>query len=249
MCYELILLSKLPNVILIADTWLGDTISLPQFLVERYSVFRRDKNRNGGGVMLLVDIMYDAVEIAFNNSIIEAAWYFFCVFKQKCVCSTLYRTNSSNAEYFNSMCEMITNVCNSHPRNPIIISGDFNISNISWEFLYSLRNKKITYEFVKCIQENILTQYVNFPTKKYNLLDLLFCKNLTSLPVIEHASLLINSDHEFVKVILDFPNTPSTGYKTNETANNFKLNFKKADYIKLQIIFFRNLVSNFFIHK
>ena len=72
------------------------------------------------------------------------------------------------------------------------------------------------------------------PREKNNLLDLLFCKNLTSLPVIKNAFPLIDSDHEFVKVILDFPNTPSTRYKTNECANNVKLNFKRADYVKLQ---------------
>ena len=64
------------------------------------------------------------------------------------------------------MCEMITNVCNSHPRNPIIISGDFNISNISWEFPYPLRNKKLAHEFIKCILDNVLTQCVNFPKRK-----------------------------------------------------------------------------------
>ena len=136
--------------------------------------------------------MYDAVKISFNNSIYDAAWCSFGIFKRNFVCGVLYNTNSSNAEYINSMCEMITNICNSHPNNSIIISGDFDISNVFWEFLYPLSNENFAHEFIKCIPDNTLTQCVTFPREKNNLLDLLFFKNLTSLPVIEHASSLID---------------------------------------------------------
>ena len=129
---------------------------------------------------------------------------------------------------------MISYVYNSHPNNPIIISSDFYNSNISWLDSQEIHNEKLAPEFIKCVLDNALTQFVNLPTRKNNLLDLMFCKNLTSLPDIEYASLLIDSDHEFVKVISDFPNSPSTGYELSECAINFKLSFKKADYVQLQ---------------
>ena len=148
--------------------------------------------------MILV-ISYDAAEIAFNNPIIETAWCSFCVLKQKFAYGVLYRTNSSNVEYFNSMCEMITNVCNLHPHNAIIISGDWNISNIPWEITYPLLNEKLAHVFCKYILDYTLTQCVNFPTRKNNLLDLMFCKNLTSLPLLNMPLLLLTVIMNFIK--------------------------------------------------
>ena len=59
-------------------------------MIEKYNIFKRDRNWNRGGVMILVDITCDAIEIAFNNSIIKAAWCSLSVFKEKFVCGVLY---------------------------------------------------------------------------------------------------------------------------------------------------------------
>ena len=43
-----------PDIVAITETFLDDEITDSEILTNSYSVFRRDRNRHGGGVMALV---------------------------------------------------------------------------------------------------------------------------------------------------------------------------------------------------
>jgi len=47
--------------------------------------------------------------------------------------------------------------------NRLIIFGDFNFPNINWDS-HSVTNLEVA-DFLKCIQENFLCQYVEGPTR------------------------------------------------------------------------------------
>ena len=52
---------------------------LLKFLSSCYSVIRKDRNKHGGGVIILIDTNIDATEITNINVNIEHAWYSFNV--------------------------------------------------------------------------------------------------------------------------------------------------------------------------
>ena len=55
-------------------------------------------------------------------------------------------------------------MCNFYPQHSIIISGDFNFPNINWNVPCPKSNVKLARDFVTCVLDNALTQYVSFPT-------------------------------------------------------------------------------------
>ena len=42
-----------PQIILINETWLDEAIVISGYIVDNYCIFRKDRNKNGGGVLAL----------------------------------------------------------------------------------------------------------------------------------------------------------------------------------------------------
>ena len=56
-------MSKLPSIIIITETWLDKYVVLPKFLSSCYSVIRKDRNKHGGDVIILIDTNIGTTEI------------------------------------------------------------------------------------------------------------------------------------------------------------------------------------------
>ena len=70
------------------------------------------------------------------------------------------------------MCEIISSLCTIN--YPSILLGDFNLHLLNWDNV-SCPNYSICYnKFIKCRTDNYILQYINFPTRLNNILDLLF---------------------------------------------------------------------------
>ena len=80
--YEQCCLNKLPNIIVITETWLHNTIILSNYPFNLYSTFRKDRNRLGGGVMILVCNSYNVQSVETNIST-ETVWCELVINKEK----------------------------------------------------------------------------------------------------------------------------------------------------------------------
>lgn len=99
----------------------------------------------------------------------------------------------------------------------IFVIGDFNKPNINWD------NPDIHSSHLSqfCI-ENGMTQAINEPTRGENILDLLFCTNITLLNKCEVQEPFANSDHNSIHFEI---------FKEKFETENAKIrNFYNADY-------------------
>ena len=64
-----------PAVICLTETWLDNTVTSSEISIDGYSVVRKDRNRNGGGVCTYIrsDIAFSEVKNIPNEDI-ETTW-------------------------------------------------------------------------------------------------------------------------------------------------------------------------------
>ena len=102
-----------------------------------------------------------------------------------------------------ALCDTLANIATNHPNSPIWIAGDINLPDVNWErncisgntYLAALCNLFLTF-----IEDYGLTQMVDFPTRRQNILDI-FVTNRPSLVtgckpvpgISDHEAVLINS--------------------------------------------------------
>ena len=92
------------DIVCVNETWLDDSIDNAEISIPSYSIVRKDRNRNGGGVCFYVK---DTIQYRFENdqfgNAIESLWLSV---KQKhyyLVIGTIYRPPNSNSEYHSNI--------------------------------------------------------------------------------------------------------------------------------------------------
>ena len=86
----------------------------------------------------------------------------------------IYRPPNNDETNLSNVTETISKMCLSYPTHNILITGDFNLQQISWVPVTPLHNDKLTVEFLNCVLSNNLEQLVVFPTREKNVLDFIY---------------------------------------------------------------------------
>ena len=226
---ELASLPNLPNIILICETWFDESIVLSGNVFKNYDVLRKDRNRHGGGVMILCDIHFNAVII---NEFIEDIECVVCEIlfdREKYLIGCFYRPPYNDIAFMCNIINTIDNLCIKFPKHNFIFAGDFNMPQIDWLIPKPLNNDNINISFLNCMVNNGFEQIVNVATRGSNILDLVFCRNLSVLPNISLLHPLVNSDHEVVEFTLNSLNCNfniSTNYSPKLIRDFRKTNFE-----------------------
>ena len=104
---------------------------------------------------------------------------------------------------------------------PFLIVGDFNFSDIDW------KNSTFTSksaEFFECVQDNFLTQHIDFPTHRSGTTpDLVLSSNEELVTSVEDCGNIGASDHAMIMTCLDLA-------VDRKRQNKETLNWKKANY-------------------
>ena len=70
----------MPQVLLFTKTWFDEFVILSGYINDKYNIFRHDRNKHGGGAMILIDKLYNTNLVKnieqYNN--VESMW---CRFK------------------------------------------------------------------------------------------------------------------------------------------------------------------------
>ena len=228
---ELKSLSIIPQVLLFTETWFDESVILFGYINDKYNIFRHDRNKHGGGVMILIDKLYntDLVKNSEQYNNIESMWCRCKIGINYFLFGLVYRPPNSGEEYLNVMISEINHMCDCYKNDCIAINGDFNLPHINWHIPSPLYNDKFSTAFVECIIFNSLEQLVFFNTREQNILDLIFCKNYESDPVIKAVPPLVNSDHECISFGFDVLN--DCEIRSPSTTSTY--NFAKANYVAL----------------
>ena len=135
--------------------------------------------------------------------------------------------------------DKIDSINNDRRDADIYLLGDFNLPEINWEFLTLSTNQgreaqEACTTLLDFIDTNFLTQLINTPTRKENILDLVF----TNRPeyVIETKTTPTSlSDHNLVEVLLRYnPINPVPDINIEIDPHSFRaVDFHRADFTAL----------------
>ena len=126
-----------PHVVAIQETKIDSSIATSELFPETclYSVYRKDRNIHGGGVMLLVhkDILHMTITELENDS--ESIWVKVFANKTSHVVASWYRPPGSTSEEFQLFREQLDYIRTHHKGKKLPsahVLGDFNFKDIDW---------------------------------------------------------------------------------------------------------------------
>jgi hypothetical protein len=195
---ELYIFEEKPDIIGITESWTFDDLQNSELNINGYILLRKDRilgeKVRGGGVMLYIKSTLDATvrEDLVSEHFPECIWCDVKIENEITLIGICYRCPSSNKLSDEALYELISKASFGN----VMFMGDFNFSEIDWRKPETLDD---SHPFLKCINDNFLIQHVDEPTRKKNILDLVFTSEenmIENLSVGEHFG---TSDHQIIR--------------------------------------------------
>lgn len=194
----------LPEVVFVTETWFGS--SFPDSMIphhNEYSIYRKDRSDDHGGVMIMVKRNIKFWEI--NRKSFDSM-EFICVKckMRKChlTLACFYRVSVNDTDILDPLKNALEYVCNS--RSSVLLAGDFNLPDIQWNSCPPIAPTRMRQkEFLKLFSMHSLTQYVQDATRGERILDLVFCNDKSLLKSVDNLSPMSTTcDHSMLKFCL-----------------------------------------------
>ena len=196
-----------PDIIQGTETWLSQEINSSEIFPDTYDVYRRDR-RDGihGGILTAckkdlimirkeefetdAELMWNQIELKGRHSLLIG---------------TAYKPRHDDKQFVNELENSFEKICNKRKGYNIVLSGDFNQPNISWGDSKIVQEHSASKETAELLLGTVtgfgLNQHVNKPTRRGNILDLVFSNNTSLVQDINVEPGV--SDHDIVIVNLD----------------------------------------------
>ncbi len=213
-----------PDIILGTETKLDSDFNTAELSLPNYRVFRKDRNKKGGGVLIAVRDNLTSCELDIQTSC-ELLWVKIQDAKRKfksSIFGCFYNPPPSKDSNVEAFTDSVREVKSQHPNSNVYIGGDFNLRDIEWNNTTVRANgehKTSCNLLLDSMQTHSFEQVVHAPTRGDSTLDLFFTnrpdsvKNVQVIPGI--------SDHNIVECNLEVniqPNrkTPRKVYKYDQ---------------------------------
>ena len=205
------------------ETFLGDDILDSELVDDNYAIFRRDRNRHGRGVMLVVDASIPAKRRQDLETDCELLWIELSLTPANVLVGVFYNPPDSPSS---TMTQLNNSLAAINISTPIVICGDFNLPNINWREASPSPTVYSTKAHLLCelIQEFNLQQLVTEPTRNSSILDLLITNREDLIQENEVVDGIPGSDHESVQFSINLAKKQLTRHR------RLMYNFKKADF-------------------
>ena len=214
-----------PDIMAITESWTNSSISDPFLSIPGYRLIARKDRADttcgrGGGILMYAKSKVTCHEIATPDDVVQVAAIQAKLSDQNLNVYVIYRSPNSTPENNERINQLVRNI----PENSIIL-GDFNYPHIDWELLTANSHAA---DFLDAINDNFITQHVNFPTHNGgNTLDLVLSNIPNKIISTTDAGILGNSDHNIILTEVDA--TAST-HVPKHAVWNFRL--AKFDHIR-----------------
>ena len=225
------------SVISLTETWLDSDINSEEFLDSSYTVYRSDRNVNnssksrGGGVLLAVKNCIKSRKLDIANPSIEEIWILADLGDHVEYClGCIYIPPAMDISVYEKHCDTIAKVCDLYKN--VLIVGDFNLPNISWnpcEDLPGLYASNILFGkdsvFCDSVAFSGLSQFNGVANDYGTILDL--CFSNFDIPFTTKCKGLVNPDsyHPPFELVL-----PCKKPKYLISPMSFCYDFKNADF-------------------
>ena len=119
-----------PDIVVITETFLDGSILNSEIFPDGYVVFRHDRNRHGGGVLIAVSHCLSAVRwtTAISPNI-DLIWIQISIGTKSLMLGGYYRPPGSPESY---LLELQSSIDSLPVNSPIFVCGDFNVPDVSW---------------------------------------------------------------------------------------------------------------------
>ena len=191
---------------MISETWLDSQVSDTEFIQDGYMVFRKDRklhfypkgtyvNESRGGVLMLVKNCLNPTLYEPGDCDAEILWCNITPHKNlSLLMGVAYRPEKGHIYNLERICKSI----NAINTDNVILMGDFNFRQIDWE--NGDTNCEVAQLFLDTVEDNLLTQMVDKPTRGNNILDLLLTGNTNIIEDVVVKDPFSTSDHNLVMV-------------------------------------------------
>ena len=194
-----------PDVIVGCESWLGPEHKNSEIFPDGYqsNVYRKDRNKNGGGVFIAVHDNLTTSEVEGSQSQCEAVWTELHTNEKSVLIGSYYRPPNSTVDSIEELSASIHQITRNKDKH-VILAGDFNLPHINWEHCSITPGAPQSAHhqgLLSLINEHGLEQMQKQPTRINNVLDLY----LTNHPSLVKSSDTIPgvSDHHMVIVDSD----------------------------------------------
>ena len=192
-----------PDVLFLCETKIDDKISNSEFIPPGYKGFRKDRNRDGGGVMVMVKDCYQATSVPMEDVSGEVCWVKVETDDNPLYVGSFYRTPSDKSTYqldeLEKSLHNINSITRNNPNATVIVAGDFNLGDVDWDSGIvppGARDKSNSEKLLDILCSNNLEQQNMSHTRESRILDL-FCTNKPGLTKSVNVIPGL-SDHEIV---------------------------------------------------
>ena len=218
-------------VISVVESWLKPHVTDSQIKIDHYQSIRADrKERKRGGALLYI---HD--DLPISNTAIYDDYYcqaVICTIQpSNSIIASIYRPPDTSIESTTKLLQFLSDyIHNSSSKDhmDIIITGDLNLPGIDWNDLTikGSDHKCSAQLLLSFMSDNLLSQYVDIPTRKNNILDL-FLTNNNNIPLHTMAEETKLSDHKLITIVARQSLKPLTPNK--------KPTFQKHSFRNLRI--------------
>ena len=220
--------------ICITKSWLKNQITNAQIAIPNYEILRQDrKSRHCGGVLLYIHNSLPVSEVwTYDDDVCEAI---VChIESNNTKVAAVYRPPDTKTKNFEQLLKFLQTYLNPDDHNTfteVVIMGDFNLPGLKWNENHEGENTKTNRLFLDFLDNNMLSQYVDKPTRKKNILDL-FLTNNPNLVLHTTSEETKLSDHNIVKIYTTYSITaPRKSYKPHYEQLSFRdINLHKANF-------------------
>ena len=191
--FQALVYSSCYNIICVTETWLSNYIYDKEILPCKFTIFRKDRESRGGGVLIAVNECLPCNSIPTPPHIEVIAIRVNLPNKEISIC-TVYNPPNADLNYFSDLVHLLKSL--SQKEKNLIVVGDFNLPEICWSSLSG--NSLLSNIFCDFVFEYNLSQLIKCPTHvKGNMLDLLLTnnENLVSQLTVNSTPALQLSDH------------------------------------------------------
>ena len=212
-----------PEIVGITESWIStDTIDFEgEFQIPGYKMFKKDrKGKKGGGVVLYIKESLDPIDCHITTEH-EMIGVVLKNLKKELYIYLVYRPPHQSIEKDESL---YSNLSEAVRDRFCIITGDFNCPKVNWKDITGDAEGRRLLDFAS---EEILTQWVEEPTRGNNILDLVFSSEDNLISNLIVGEKLRKGDHSMIKF--------EVNVNFLERINSFKKpDFGKANFEKLR---------------
>ena len=209
------------DIIAITESFLDSSISNSFIVPSLYIGHCLDRNRHGGGLLVMVKESLSVTRIFDLETDCELLWLELFSQTGPLLFGAFYRPPNCALSVLNSLNYSLLSI---RTKYPIVLCGDFNLPHVDWLTVSPSISSPVTTLLCSIVNDNFLSQMVNFPTRQDNILYLILVNDTNIVSRVHPVDSLPGTDHEAIYF------EASTVPPTQQKSPRYFYNYCKADF-------------------